>query len=111
MESGDIILVIFALGLFAAGFAGQMHLCLKSDSLISKLLPAIILLGIELICIIIIFATGADSEPAEGISLTALAQMVICAVILVPVEIAWIVYGIKCLIEKKKNKKVFGENT
>jgi len=105
MESGDIVLIVFVLGLFAAGFAGQLRLCLKSEKVITRLIPAIILVGIEVICIIIILVVGADNEAAEGISLTALAQMVICAVVLVPVELAWLVYGIKWLIEKKKNKQ------
>lgn len=112
MESGDIILIVFVLGLLAAGFMIQFSLCRKSDKVLTKLWPAIILVGIEIICIVVILVTGADSEPAQEISLIALSQMAICAVILVPVELAWLTYGIMWFVEKKKNnQKVLGENT
>lgn len=112
MNAGDILAFVFLGLLGVGGFAGQLHLCNKAEKVITRLVPAIILLGIELVCLIVILVVGAASEPAEGISLMALSQMVICAVLLVPVELAWLVYGIKWFLNKKKNNpEVFGENT
>ena len=106
-----MIWVFFGL-LCVASFAGQFYLCRNSQKVINKLWPVIILTGIEIICLIVVFAVGTGSDSAIAISMTALTQMVICGVLLVPAELAWLVYGILWYIEKRKNKaQVLGENT
>ena len=67
MESGDIFLIGFLAVVFIIAFVGQLRLCLKSEKVLNRLVPTLILVGIEVICIIIILVTGADSEAAEGI--------------------------------------------
>ena len=106
-----MIWVFFGL-MCVAAFAGQFYLCRNSQKVINKLWPVIILTAIEIICLIVVFAAGTGSDSAIAISMTALTQMVICGVLLVPAELAWLVYGIMWYIEKRKNKtQVYGENT
>ncbi len=106
-----MIWVFFVL-MCAGAFAGQFYLCRNSRKVITKLLPVIILTAIEIICLVVVFTAGTGSDSAVAISMTALTQMVLCGVLLIPAELAWLVYGIMWYLEKRKNKaQVYGENT
>ena len=109
LDFGTIISLLIMGGCI---FAVQFALCLKAKKVITRLVPLLVLIGIEIICVIVILVAGTGSDEAMVISLTALSQMAICAVLMVPVELAWLVFGIKWFIEKKKNNpEVYGENT
>lgn len=106
-------MIWFFLVLMCIGaFAGQLYLCRNSQKVITKLLPVIILTAIQIICLVVVLVAGTRSYSATAITMTALSQMVICAALLLPAELAWVVYGIMWYLEKRKNKaQVYGENT
>ena len=88
----------------AAAFAGQLALCIKGQKWITRLLPVIILTGIEIVCGIIVIAVGDKTEVGTVVSMYALSQMVICGALLIPADLAWVVYGIIRLVKKLQNK-------
>ena len=109
MSLGRIFMIAILLG---GAFAGQLALCLKANTVMSRLWPVIILTGLEIICGIIVVAVGDKTEVGTVVSMFALSQMVIVGGLLVPVDLAWLVYGVIWLIQKLKNKsEVYGENT
>ena len=100
MDLGRILMIVILLG---GAFAGQLALCLKANSVMPRLWPVIILTGIEIVCGIIVVAVGDKSEVGTIVSMFALSQMVIVGGLLVPVDLAWVVYGVIWLIRKIRN--------
>ena len=101
MNLDSIVMIVFMCG---CAFAGQLALCLKGNRVITRLLPVIILTGIEIVCGIIVVAVGDKTEVGTVVSMYALSQMVICGGLLIPADLAWVVYGVIWLIKKLKNK-------
>lgn len=101
MGFGTISMIVIMCG---AAFAVQLSLCLKSNTVMARLWPVIILTGIEIICGILVLAVGDKTEARAIISMYALSQMVIVGGLLIPVDLAWVVYGAIFLIQKMKNK-------
>ena len=94
----------------------QLAICFKASKLMTKLWPVIILTGLEIVCVAIVMLVGFKTDTRAVISSFAGAQMLLTAALLIPVELAWVFYGIIWLIgkliEKIKNKSgVSGENT
>lgn len=109
MDLGRILMIVILCG---GAFAAQLALCLKASTIMSRLWPVIILTGIEIICGIIVLVAGDKSDVSTVFSLFALSQMLVVGGLLVPVDLAWVVYGVIWLIQKLKNKsEVYGENT
>ena len=100
MDLGRILMIVILLG---AAFAGQLALCLKSSRVLSRLWPLIILTGLEIVCGIIVVAVGDKTDVGTVVSMFALSQMVIVGGLLVPVDLAWVVYGVIWLIQKIRN--------
>ena len=100
MDLGRILMIVILCG---GAFAAQLALCLKADTVLSRLWPVIILTGIEIICGIIVVAVGDKSEAGTIVSMFALSQMVIVGGLLVPVDLAWVAYGVIWLIQKIRN--------
>lgn len=100
MDLGRILMIVILLG---AAFAGQLALCLKSSRVLSRLWPVIILTGLEIVCGIIVVAVGDKTDVGTVVSMFALSQMVIVGGLLVPVDLAWVVYGVIWLIQKIRN--------
>lgn len=98
----SIISLVF---LCVVAFAGQLFLCIKGQRWITRLLPVIILTGIEILCGVIVVAVGDKTEIGTVVSMYALSQMVICGALLIPADLAWVVYGIICLVKKLQNKQ------
>ena len=106
LDMGSIIALVI---MCAGAFAAQLFWCFRAKRILTRLAPVLILLGIEIICVIVIFVAGSESDAGTVFSLTALAQMVLCGLLLVPAELAWLVYGIIWFANKKKNKpEVYG---
>lgn len=100
MDLGRIILIAIFCG---GAFAAQLALCLKASTVMARLWPVIILTGIEILCGIIVVAVGDRTDAGTIVSLFALSQMLIVGGLLVPVDLAWVVYGVIWLIQKFKN--------
>ena len=101
MNLESILMVVILCG---CAFAFQLALCLKASKVMTRLWPVIILTGIEIVCGIIVLAVGDKSDTATVVSMYALSQMVIVGALLVPVDLAWVTYGVIWLIQKLKNK-------
>lgn len=101
MSVESILMIVILCG---AAFAFQLALCLKSSRVMTRLWPVIILTGIEIVCGIIVLAVGDKSEIGTVVSMYALSQMVIVGGLLIPVDLAWVVYGVIWLIKKIVNK-------
>lgn len=101
MDFGTILMIVIMCG---TAFAIQLALCLKANTVMARLWPVIILTGIEIICGIIVVAVGDKSDIGIIVSSYALSQMVIVGGLLLPVDVAWVVYGVIFLIQKLKNK-------
>ncbi|MBO5892049.1 MAG: hypothetical protein J6Q30_04975 [Oscillospiraceae bacterium] len=101
--------IIIKLGILCAAiFAVQLAVCLKASRVMTRLWPVIILTGLEIVCGIIVLAVGFKTETGAVVSSFAGSQMLLTAVLLIPVDVAWVVYGIiwaiKKIIEKITNK-------
>lgn len=90
--------------MLAAVFAVQLAICLKASKVMTRLWPVIILTGLEIVCGVIVLLVGMGTETKAVISQFAGAQMLIVGALLVPVDLAWVVYGIIWLIKKMINK-------
>lgn len=97
--------VIIKLGLMcAAVFAVQLAICLKASKVMTRLWPVIILTGLEIICGVIVLVVGTKTATGIVVSSFAFSQMIITGALLIPVDLAWLVYGIIWLIKKMMNK-------
>lgn len=93
------------LGLMCAGIlALQLAMCIKASKVMTKLWPVIILTGLEIVCGSIVLLVGSGTETKAVISQFALSQMVITGALLIPVDLAWVVYGVIWMIKKIINK-------
>ena len=102
MNFGNIVMIVLMCG---CAFAGQLALCIKGQRVITRLWPVIILTGIEIVCGIIVVAVGDKTEIGTVVSMYALSQMVICGGLLLPADLAWVVYGVIWLFKKLQNKQ------
>ena len=97
--------VIIKLGILClAVFGGQLAICIKANKLMTKLWPVIILTGLEIICVLSVMLVGFKTDTKAIISSFAGAQMVLTTALLIPVDLAWLAYGIVSLIKKIINK-------
>ena len=93
------------IGLICAGIlAFQLAICFKASKVMTKLWPVIILTGLEIVCGMIVLLVGSGTDSKAVVSQFALSQMIITGALLVPVDLAWLVYGIIWLIKKMINK-------
>lgn len=97
--------VYLKIGILCAGiFAIQMAICFKAGKVMTKLWPVIILTGLEIVCLLIVILVGFNTDTKAVVSSFAGAQMLLTTALLVPVDLAWLVYGIIWLIKKMINK-------
>ncbi len=78
----------------------QLAICLKASKVMTKLWPVIILTGLEIVCGVIVLTVGVGTETKAVISSFASAQMLLTGFLLIPVDLAWLVYGIIWLIQQ-----------
>lgn len=97
--------MIIKLGLMCLAILGvQLAICFKASKVMTKLWPVIILTGLEIICVLIVMLVGFRTDTKAVISSFAGAQMLLTTALLVPVDLAWLVYGIIWVIKKMINK-------
>ena len=93
--------IIIKLGLMCLAILGvQLAICFKASKVMTKLWPVIILTGLEIICVLIVLLVGFKTDTKAVVSSFAGAQMLLTTALLVPVDLAWLVYGIIWVIKK-----------